>query len=233
MTDKVFIFKVVLLPMKKKTVIIISFLIFVFFASSKLTVNAQVDSFKKPQFRTFSDQASGSASSGKSGESKNASIGANIKEKVDVKRKELILRFLNRMLDRLEAAIKRLEILSSRIDNRLVKLKAAGVNTAIMEGENAAVKDKLTQARKDLVDLRASGAGFLGGSDPKTGFITVKQKIGLLRDEVKGVHQALVVIVTQIKGLRTGAGEATNSSKLVKPTFVPTISPLASPSASL
>ncbi|MBI4067229.1 hypothetical protein HY407_02505 [Candidatus Gottesmanbacteria bacterium] len=145
-----------------------------------------------------------------------------VKEKIDSKRRELIGKYFERMIRRFEAAIMRLEKLISRIEARLVKLKSSGQDTTGLELQLKAASDKLAQAKKDLDSLKEN-SDFLSSEDPKTTFSSIKQEVGLVRDEIKGVHQALVQIVTKIKGLRVGTTKDVDPTSVPSPSVTPTL----------
>lgn len=208
--------------MKKLIIFIASGLLILLFGTS---VNAQITGAgsNKPVFRV-SDNKDGDSSRGANINQKLEGI----KQKIDEKRKELIAKFFNLMLKRFEAAIARLDRLIERIDSRLEKIKATGQDVTALEAQLGAAKDKLNQAKSDLKSLKTGGINFTSSADPKTAFAEVKQKVGLLRDEIKGVHQALVQIITKIKGLRVGTNKEASPSGDIKPTLTPAASPSAS-----
>lgn len=168
-------------------------LILVFFVSFSSFVFAQTPSSQKPLFRALDKKVSSSSGSNKEDAQK---------EKIELQRKELIEKYFQRMLTRFEAAIIRMENIISRIETRFTIIKSFGSSIDSQSAQLNATKEKLLRSKKELRYLKEN-SDFLSAKDPKTTFSSLKQRIGLLRDEIRGVHQALVIIVTHAKDLRS------------------------------
>ena len=206
-------------------------------------VNDYKEGVAKPVFRAFGDIASGSglntdkpkySSDGGNLRDKNQDRQGDLKTRFDTKRKEMVEKYFQQMLSRFEAAIMRFDRLIGRIKERLAKMKASGMDTSSLDSELSAAESKLMQAKDDLNSLKTSGLVFTSSDNPKAAFSSVKQKVGSLRDELKSVYQMLIQIVRQLKGLHIGES-ATSSAKIkisITPIKIPTITIIASPSAS-
>lgn len=113
------------------------------------------------------------------------------------------------MTTRFEAAINRLERLILRIEARLEKIEENNedIETTEIEEDLAEAKDKLTEAELALTTAEASLEGILDSEDPQEAFGDVRDLIMSVKEQLKEVHQILVQVIGDIKGLRVGQGE--------------------------
>lgn len=177
-----------------------------------------------PRFRTFDKVASDEA---RIKDGKIATKSGAIRQKIDEKRKALVLRYFNQMIKRFEAAIGRLKKISGRIERRIGKIKDNGGDTAAVEAQLSTAKAKLNEVEAALSLLKTSSSEILEADDPKTAFQTVRLKISGLRDSLQAVHKELVMVIAEIRGLRVGMTD--NASKSAEIVPLPTVSVSVSP----
>lgn len=129
-----------------------------------------------------------------------------IRARLSEMRQERIRFFFGRLTIRFEAAINRLERLIARIETRLDRIEASDeeVDSTAIREEVEEAKRKLEEARVALAEAKESLEGILSAEDPKTAFEDVRDLIGGIKEELKEVHQILVQVIGDIKGLRVG-----------------------------
>jgi outer membrane protein TolC len=135
-------------------------------------------------------------------EEQRATLAARLAEQ----RKIRIRAFFGLMTKRMEAAINRLERLITRMESRLAKIEEENseVDTSQIRGEINEAKDKLAEASSALSTAKTSLEDVLNADDPKTVFITVRDLIRGIKEQLKDVHQTLVKVIGEMKGLRVG-----------------------------
>jgi chromosome segregation ATPase len=197
--------------MKKAIIISIFILSFLIFPSSvlaenlfseneikgpKITPPASISPFlKKPNFFQRIRLENQSLST------KNAEIRARINEK----KREILRRFFNQMIERFQAAINRLEKLISRIESRLAKIKSQGKNVSQIENRLSEAKTKLNDAKANLELLKNKIENLPTSNDElKNFFIETKNLVKSIKIQLIEVHQILVHLIGDIKGLRVG-----------------------------
>ena len=129
-----------------------------------------------------------------------------VRARLSEMRQERIRTFFGRLTIRFEAAIARLERLISRIESRLetIKVNNEEVEAETIEGELAEAKEKLAEAETALEEAETSLEEILNAEDPKAAFEYVRELIMGIKEQLKEVHQILVEVIGDIKGLRVG-----------------------------
>lgn len=114
--------------------------------------------------------------------------------------------FFNRLYTRFTAAIKRLDILITRIDSRLASIKEENpeVDTTEIEDQIAEAKSLLLDAQMDLEAASENFDEVLESDDPKATFQLIKDTVVGVKDKLVEVHRILVSVIGDIKGLRVG-----------------------------
>lgn len=131
---------------------------------------------------------------------------ATLAARLAEKNKERIRNFFGRMTKRFQAAINRLERLISRIESRLSKIESEDKNidtTGIREDVDEA-KDKLAEASAALSEANTSLEDILTSDNPGETFAELRELLKGIKEQLKEVHQILVHVIGDIKGLRTG-----------------------------
>ena len=106
-----------------------------------------------------------------------------------------------KMLDRFEAAIKRLENLSARIATRLEVISKTDKKDVAKETEAlTVVKEGITASRTKLAEARTAFEAVVGSETPQTALDEAKAKLGELKEMIASSHQGLVAVVNSIKG---------------------------------
>ena len=133
---------------------------------------------------------------------KTATVQAFLRER----KQEIVRNRFNRLTRRLEAAFNRLYRLISRIESRLAKVEQEdeNINTTLIKKDIASAKEKLDQAGIQLENVKTKMNEIIESETPKEGFVEVKEMVGEIRESLVGVHQILVKIIGDIKGLRVG-----------------------------
>lgn len=135
-----------------------------------------------------------------------ASKQAEIRQRLNAVKRERIRNHFGKMIVRIEATIERLEKLISRIENRIkiIKDKEEDINTTNVEKTVSESKVELEKAKADLSTLKTNFETMLDSEDPKEEFKNVKDSLKNIVEHLKSVHNLLVHLIGDIKGLRVG-----------------------------
>lgn len=121
-------------------------------------------------------------------------------------RKERIMSYSNKLTVRLDALVERLKLLIERIEARIVKIEDSNEEIILTE-----TKETLTQAKEllaategEILLLKENLQVLPESEDPKQIFEDVRTSLKGLKENLKEVHQLLVKVVGDIKGLRVG-----------------------------
>lgn len=133
--------------------------------------------------------------------------------------------YFNRLMQRLEAHLARLEKLTERIETRLAKMKEEdpSLNTSDIEAQIAEAKVILEETEAEIIAAKANLETVLASEDPKAAFVILKDVIKEIRGQLVKVHVMLTHLIGDIKGLRVG--QITTTPKITStatPTEVPT-----------
>lgn len=115
---------------------------------------------------------------------------------------------LNLIVDRLNAAIKRIERISQRITSRLVKIKnaSAGKETVIsrkVESQNQKLIDQIDLLKTNITKLEFTVLTLADSNTPKKDYqVFKKQASDMLRD-LKGVQKGQKELISDLKQLVT------------------------------
>jgi hypothetical protein len=131
---------------------------------------------------------------------------ATIEARLEARKKEIIRNYFTIMTRRLEAAINRLNLLITRIESRIAKIEAnnPNVDTNSIKKQVAQAKEKLTQTTNQLTEVKNQMEIIIESNTPHEGFLEVKGMIDKIRKNLVEVHQILVKVIGNIKGLRVG-----------------------------
>lgn len=121
---------------------------------------------------------------------------AAVKEKVDAKRKAQIKQIAERTIKRLSAAVLRLEKLSDRLESRLDKLSAGGVDVSKSKELLAAARAKIAEAKAGIDEAKAEIETALSSESPKEAFQKVREITGAANEKLKEAHKALVSAIS-------------------------------------
>jgi len=122
------------------------------------------------------------------------------------RKQEIIRSHFKRVTRRLEAAVNRLYLLISRIESRVAKIEAVdeSLDTELIKADIASAKEKLDQATIQLGNVKTKMEEVIDSETPKEDFVEVREMISEIRENLIGVHQILVKVIGDIKGLRVG-----------------------------
>ena len=133
------------------------------------------------------------------------------KNKLEAKRAERVIAFTGRMVQKFEAAIKRLDNLAIRIGGRLDKLSQDGKDVATSIVVLNTAKAKIELARGSLGDAKTALEAVASSETPKSSLESAKEKLDVVKVAVKDAHTALVDVINSIKG-SSGVKEKSGSS---------------------
>lgn len=136
---------------------------------------------------------------------------ASRRAEINQKAKEAVLKRLGNISKHLNAYLKRLDKIASKIENRVAKLKEKGVDTSKAEKELAEAR-VLGEAAKVAVDKAVGDIGSIPESaDIKTLLEGIKSSIKSAKDALFAYHKGLVEAVRELKAakeLREGSAGA-------------------------
>ncbi|PJC66875.1 MAG: hypothetical protein CO016_04155 [Candidatus Yonathbacteria bacterium CG_4_8_14_3_um_filter_46_25] len=120
-------------------------------------------------------------------------------KKISELRNERIRAYMQRMLARFNAAIQRLSAIADRIDSRIEKLSAQGVNTFEARNSISVAREKILIAEQDTSAAKQKSEEALLSEDPKTSFDEVRAIVNDVVATIKDAHVLLVDAITLLK----------------------------------
>ncbi|MCI0542135.1 hypothetical protein L0Y69_00050 [bacterium] len=125
------------------------------------------------------------------------------------RREDIIRNHFRRVLHRLDAGVERLMKLSMRIESRITKLEAEGVDVSKAKTSLADAKVKIEAAKTAVANAKTVVEGILAALPTEMGTTTpnpvasslkqARESIGKAIEALKAAHKALVVTITEIK----------------------------------
>jgi|GEM_PF-7071758 len=128
---------------------------------------------------------------------------ARLEERVRVR----IRLLFGRIFTRMEAAIARLELLTTRIEKRLEILKNEGKDIANIQKEVDEAKKLITDAKQTLEEVKANSENLIQSDKPKDAFTILRDSLKAVKDNLVKAHLILVKVIGDIRGLRVGTLE--------------------------
>lgn len=123
-------------------------------------------------------------------------------------------RFDKILAKRMDAALERLNSISSRIETRLTKLEGQGIDVAKAKSLLAEAKVKITKASSDINTLKGEvEKSTYATSTPRDMANKFKTLAETAKESLKSAHKALVLTVESIKPGQNKPGNATSSAK--------------------
>lgn len=104
---------------------------------------------------------------------------------------ERLLNLAANMSNRMEAAIRRIDNVITRLESRIEKLKDTGVNTNEAEDHLATAKRYLTSASATLATIDTDVTQFITSNDPRAAWMRVKSIYESTRNDLRSAHQTL------------------------------------------
>jgi chromosome segregation ATPase len=169
----------------------------------------------KSQMGEFKNQVRGTASTTRAEmEKKAGDIRAQIetrknevKTQIQARRGEIVKAMGERTIARLNAALARLDTLTERITSRIAKMDEAKLDTTKAKADLEIAKAKITEAKAKVAEVSASIGTMTTGTantDAEGNIIReslqgVKDLVRTATETIKAGHQALVVVITDIK----------------------------------
>ncbi|PIZ46750.1 hypothetical protein COY29_06110 [Candidatus Woesebacteria bacterium CG_4_10_14_0_2_um_filter_39_14] len=131
---------------------------------------------------------------------------ATVQAFLSERKQEIIRNHFSRVARRLTAAIERLNRLISRLESRLAKIEETNenLNTETIKADIVSGKEKLDQAGIQLENVKTKMNEIIESETPREGFVEIKEMVGEIRESLVEVHQILVKVIGDIKGLRVG-----------------------------
>ena len=131
---------------------------------------------------------------------------ATIEARLNLRKKEIIKNYFRIMTKRLEAAINRLNKLITRIESRITKIEANDktINTKVIKKDLTEAKGQLATASAKLNEMTTKMETVVESNTPKEDFTKVKSTADEISQILVKVHQTLVKVIGDIKGLRVG-----------------------------
>jgi len=127
-----------------------------------------------------------------------------LKKKLGEKRAMRIEQFFNKMIEKFEATIKRLNSFADRISARLDVASGRGKDVTAVRDQLLRAREKIAEAEKDLEDAKTKYTQAAKNPDFKAAFQEVRQVVNGLKAKLKEAHALLVEVVNSLKGLEEG-----------------------------
>jgi predicted PurR-regulated permease PerM len=101
--------------------------------------------------------------------------------------------------NRFDGIIARLQNITNRLNTRVEKLEASGIDVTLARISLSAADTALDDARGELGDIDEAVARVIGSSDPKTEWQNVRAKFMQAREHVRTAHTQLRNTVVNLK----------------------------------
>jgi hypothetical protein len=134
------------------------------------------------------------------------------RERLDEARKARILRFVDRIIRRMDAATGRLSNISERIGNRIDKFEGRGGNMDTAKELLGIANAEINVAEETIGSLSDAMREVVESEDPKAAFAEVRLMFGEAKDAIKAAHAALVDVIVEIKGIGNSLGDEDDDS---------------------
>jgi hypothetical protein len=140
-------------------------------------------------------------------------IRANIQEKTATvqarlteRKKITVQNYFSRITRRITAAINRLYLLIDRIESRLLKIEQqdSNVDLSLIKKDVNSAKAMLDQAATESGSIKTEMEQIVESVTPKDDFNNIKESVTAVKETLIEVHQMLVKVIGDIKGLRVG-----------------------------
>jgi hypothetical protein len=102
--------------------------------------------------------------------------------------------------NRLDATVRRLTNVTTRLDSRIHTMTAAGYDTSNARAAQQAALMRLTEATQSLTTIDAEVAAFVGASDPLTAWVRLETIYGTISGQIVAAHTALRECVRLLEG---------------------------------
>ncbi len=145
---------------------------------------------------------------------------AEVKSNLDGKRLENMKKQGERVIERLAAALKRLQNIAERLDSRIKKSEEKGFDTVKAKADLVIAKAKIEAAKTKLDAAKTAIANIILGTDGTatttpgeilSGKIKlIKEQVRIVEEALKEAHKALVQATTDLKG-KSGDKTATTT----------------------
>ncbi|MBI2121072.1 MAG: hypothetical protein HYT94_05635 [Parcubacteria group bacterium] len=143
-----------------------------------------------------------------------------LKSNLDGKRLENMKKQGERVIERLAAALKRLQNIAERLDSRIKKSEEKGFDTVKAKADLVIAKAKIEAAKTKLDAAKTAIANIILGTDGTatttpgeilSGKIKlIKEQVRIVEEALKEAHKALVQATTDLKG-KSGDKTATTT----------------------
>lgn len=122
------------------------------------------------------------------------------REAVNEKVKERLEKFINILIERFTAAQERLAELASRIESRLAKMEADGLDVSAQKTALASAKVLIGDLTQSISEIETMSTEVLTG-ETRALYPELKEAVEATKSEIKTAHQALVDIIVSLKGM--------------------------------
>ncbi|MCE9629009.1 MAG: hypothetical protein K8Q91_03370 [Candidatus Vogelbacteria bacterium] len=119
--------------------------------------------------------------------------------KVDDLKKDRIEAYASRITRRLTAAIERISSLIDRVEERLTKADAKGIDITKAQGLISEARTNLSEAKVGLADFQAKVSDLVTTSTPGESFVKAKEAAGTVITKIKTAHAKIVEAITSLK----------------------------------
>ncbi len=136
-----------------------------------------------------------------------------VKKRVTQTRREAIKRLVLRTIERLTAAVERMEKLSGRLQEHINKFKEKGADVSKAQTQLDQANAKLAEAKGAIAALAGTQDELVSSTDPKTYFSGLKDEIKKIKDTLVEAHRLLGSSIGEIKGLSAERPKGENEQK--------------------
>jgi len=132
--------------------------------------------------------------------------GEEVKVKLSATTRERVRFYFYKAVTRTEALIERLNLLISKIETRIEKIKESSedFDTAKVEEDVKDAKGLISSSTKDLENSKTLLENSLSSESPKDSFKEVVEVFKNIKTDLMEVHKLLVHAIGELKGLRIG-----------------------------
>jgi hypothetical protein len=114
-------------------------------------------------------------------------------------RKAAVLTMGQNMINRLGNALAKEQDLGTRLNSRISKLEAEGVDVTAAKAQIAEAQTSWQKAAEAVTGLQAEMDKVVAASSPKTAFVSVQKIVKTAANDIKKVHANILAIIKLLK----------------------------------
>lgn len=136
-----------------------------------------------------------------------------LKKRVGEERARRVNEYFTQMMNRMDAAVDRLDKLADRVESRLTKIQGAGKDITEPQAALDTARISIAAVHTAIGDARTKFAELSKSNTPQEQFVAIKELVTTVKTKSKEAHAALIEVINSIKRGRLDIKEATSTPK--------------------